>query len=66
MNFLPLANFLPNTINSRMRQMSATIAGTNANAVKVNGIAKATDAIREALLPALMKPIRPPANNIAI
>jgi len=46
--------------------MSATIAGTNANAVKVNGIAKATDAIREALLPALMKPIRPPANNIAI
>lgn len=66
MNFLPLANFFPKTIRSRTRQMSATIAGTIANAVKVSGIANATDAIRDALLPALMKPIKPPATNIAM
>lgn len=66
MNFLPLAYFFPKTINSSTRQMSATIAGTIANAAKVNGIAKTTDAIRDALLPALTKPIKPPATNIAM
>ena len=66
MNFFPVAYFFPKKISRITRQISATSEGRRPVADRISGMAKASEAISDALLLAFRKPITPPAISMAI
>ena len=61
MNFQLRKYFAPNVIVRTASKISAAVAGMTSTAARMSGMAKTVEAMMEALLLALMKPIRPPA-----
>ena len=66
MNFQLRKYFAPNMIVRPASKMSAAVAGMTSTAARISGMAKAVEAMMEALLLALMKPIKPPAISSAM
>ena len=66
MNFFPVAYFFPKKMSRITRQISATSGGRMPVADRISGMAKASEAMSDALLFAFTKPITPPAISMAI